>query len=531
MSSQFNERIELFSQPDHLALLKGIRRGIEKESLRTNYRDGRLATTPHPVALGSALTHPSVTTDFSESLLELITGAYDCIDTTLGELSTVHRFVYSQLDNELLWGASMPCILGDDAGIPLARYGSSNVATMKTAYRRGLGHRYGRRMQTIAGIHYNFSLPAAIWPVLQAADASGQSPQEYTTDAYFNLIRNFRRCVWLLVYLFGASPAICKSFLRDQPHQLDDLDKSTLYLPYGTSLRMGDVGYQSNAQQSLFICYNSLDNYIHTLSDAITLPHANYEKIGRKVNGEYQQLSTALLQIENEFYSPVRPKRVTRSGETPLGALNERGVEYIEVRCLDVNPYLPMGIDAEQIRFLDSFLLYCLFDQSPSCDDNDRERINNNLIAVVNEGRRPDLVLERRNGATSLRNWGGELLNGIERVARLLDRTHGGNHYAQSCASQRAKLLDPTLTPSAQLLADLRREPQPFTDFALRQSQRHAEYFLSRPLAAAETAKFRTMAEQSLAEQRAIEEADSLSFDEYLADYYRQYEHLQPTSR
>lgn len=529
MPKQFDERIALFAQPDNLALLQGIRRGIEKESLRIDPR-GRLATTPHPQAFGSALTHANITTDFSEALLELITGVHQSIDGTLEELDNVHRFVYSTLGSELLWGTSMPCILGAHEDIPLARYGSSNVATMKTVYRRGLGHRYGRRMQTIAGIHYNFSLSDTLWPVLQAADHNRQSSQRYITDAYFNLIRNFRRCVWLLVYLFGASPALCRSFLGEQPHQLDSLDEATLYKPYGTSLRMGDLGYQSNAQQSLNICYNCIENYIQTLGEAIVLPHADYQKIGLKKDGEYQQLSTALLQIENEFYSPIRPKRVASSGETPLGVLRERGVEYIEVRCLDVNPYLPMGIDAEQMRFLDCFLLYCLFDQSPLCDDADRDRIASNLNLVVNEGRQPGLMLQRRHGPAGLREWGEELLEGVNQIAQLLDRAHGGEHYQQSCAQQLAKLRDPALTPSARVLADLSAGQQTFVDFALGHSASHAEGFHAQPLPDSLRQYFEQAADASFAAQHRIEAADTLSFDDYLRDYFQQYEALRLTS-
>ena len=150
--------------------LAGIRRGIEKEGLRVR-PDGSLADTPHPAGLGSALTHERITTDFSESQLELITGVHGGIDGCLRELTEIHQVVYRALGDELLWSSSMPCRLPADELIPLGRYGSSNVGRAKTVYRNGLAHRYGRRMQTISGIHYNFSLPEAAWPELQRADA------------------------------------------------------------------------------------------------------------------------------------------------------------------------------------------------------------------------------------------------------------------------------------------------------------------------------------------------------------------------
>ena len=138
--------------------LTGIRRGIEKESLRVA-PDGNLSGRSHPRELGSTLTHPNITTDFSEAQLELITGVHATPEACIGQLHEIHRYVYSSLDDELLWVASMPCFVGDDADIPVGRYGTSNIGMAKTVYRLGLGHRYGRLMQTISGIHYNFSLP------------------------------------------------------------------------------------------------------------------------------------------------------------------------------------------------------------------------------------------------------------------------------------------------------------------------------------------------------------------------------------
>ncbi|MFM9879637.1 MAG: glutamate--cysteine ligase, partial [Burkholderiaceae bacterium] len=330
------------------AALLGIRRGLEKESLRA-LADGSLALTPHPLALGSALTHPHITTDFSESQPELITGVHSGVESCLQELTHIHQHVYSVLGamgDEMLWVSSMPCLLPTDETIPLGRYGSSNVGRAKSVYRMGLGHRYGRRMQTISGIHYNWSMPG-----LSSAD-------------YFALIRNFRRHAFLLLYLFGASPAVCSSFVAGNVHELQPLgdgNKHTLHMPHGTSLRMGRLGYQSDAQASIAVSYNHLEGYAASLQDALTRPYPPYEAVGiRNPGGDYNQLAASLLQIENEFYGTIRPKRVIFPGERPLHALRERGVEYVEVRLMDLNPFIPIGIDAATLRFLDVFLLHCL---------------------------------------------------------------------------------------------------------------------------------------------------------------------------
>jgi len=295
--------------------LQGMRRGVEKESLRTA-PEGSLAATPHPLGLGSALTHPHVTTDFSESQLELITGVHATAEACEAELTEIHQAVDALLGEETMWASSMPCFLPADETIPIGRYGYSNIGRAKSVYRMGLGHRYGRRMQTISGIHYNWSLPGI------------------TSEQYFDLIRNFRRHSFLLLLLFGASPALCSSFVEGRDHGLQPFPApvqgkapcGTLHLPYATSLRMGRLGYQSDAQSTLAVSYNSLEGYAASLQDALLRPYPAYEAIGiMNPGGEYNQLSTSLLQIENEFYGTIRPKRVIRSGERPLHALRERG--------------------------------------------------------------------------------------------------------------------------------------------------------------------------------------------------------------
>ena len=522
------QRIQQLSQSDAFQYLRQLQRGIEKESLRITPQ-GQLAQTPHPAGLGSALTHPQITTDFSEALLELITPVFPSIEGALNSLSDIHRYVYSQLNQELLWTASMPCVLPEDSQIPVAQYGSSNVAQMKTAYRVGLGHRYGRAMQTISGIHYNFSIPEPLWPYLQAQAPAAQqqlSLQDFKTESYFHLIRNFRRISWLFVYLFGASPAVCKTFLQGQDHNLETFDEHSYYLPYATALRMGDFGYQSNAQNGMDICYNTLDNYIQTLKQAIVTEHPEYKKIGIKKEGHYAQLSSALLQIENEFYSPIRPKRVTNSGEIPLGALQQRGVEYIEVRSIDVNPYLPLGIDSDEIRFIDCWLLFCLLDDSPLCDDKDRARIDDNFKTVVNYGRKPGLKLKQRRGEVSLIDWGTDLLDGIEAIAQTMDQVHGGNDYVRVCQEQRQKLQDPSLTPSAKILADMKAKQQSHFDFALALSQQHLKSFTEQPLSNEALDQFHTARDVSIQKRQQIEQQDELSFDDYLSKFYQQYHRL-----
>jgi glutamate--cysteine ligase len=484
------------------ARLTGLHRGVEKESLRAR-ADGQLALTPHPVGLGSALTHPQITTDYSESQLELITGVHGGIAGCLQELTQIHQGTCRAIGDEMLWVGSMPCGLPPDETIPIARYGSSHIGRAKSVYRMGLGHRYGRRMQTISGIHYNWSMPG-----LSSAD-------------YFGLIRNFRRHGFLLLYLLGASPAVCASFVRDRAHGLQRLGAQTYGLPHATSLRMGRLGYQSDAQAGLCVSYNSLDSYADSLHDALTRSHPAYEQLGiRNPGGDYNQLATTLLQIENEFYGTIRPKRTIRPGERALHALRERGVEYVEVRCLDLNPFLPLGIDAATMRLLDVFLLHCLLSDSPPDSPPEIAAMARNQERVAAAGRESGLLLERGDERLTLVAWARELLDECQPIAEALDRAHGGTAYADGLAAAGPTLDEPSRLPSARVLEVMARDfDHSHVGFVRAQSERTRRELLDLPWGAELGAQFRTRAERSVADQRAIEAADDMPFETFRQQY------------
>jgi len=481
--------------------LGDLRRGIEKESLRVR-SDGSLALTPHPARLGSALTHPHITTDFSESQLELITGVHADADACLQELTEIHEVVMRAIGEELLWASSMPCNLPADEAIPLGRYGTSNVGRAKTVYRMGLSYRYGRRMQTISGIHYNFSMPGV------------------GSDGYFALIRNFRRLSWLPLYLFGASPAVCTSFVAGRPHELQELSSGTLYLPHATSLRMGRLGYQSDAQSKLIVSYNSLKSYAASLHEALTVPYPPYEKIGIREGDAYRQLSTSLLQIENEFYSPIRPKRRIKPGERPLRALRERGVEYVEVRLMDLDPFNPVGINAHTMRFLDILLLYCLLEDSPPDTPQELLAIARNKLRGAQEGRKPGLALERRGEHVPLTVWAKEVLAACEPIAVTLDDVRGGAVYRDALGLAENHFQNPEAVPSARVLQAMARDHgNSYIRFTLAESLSHRGTLLGIRLQAEVEERFARLAAESLEKQKKIEAADRVDFETYRSRY------------
>jgi len=481
--------------------LRGIRRGIEKESLRVR-PDGTLAQTLHPQALGAALTHPHITTDFSESQLELITGAHTSVERCLEELTHIHQVVYRHIADEVLWCASMPCNLPADNLIPIGRYGTSNVGRAKTVYRLGLAHRYGRKMQAISGIHYNFSLP------------------DVTDEQYFGLIRNFRRASWLLLYLFGASPAVCSSFVNGRDHKLTELAAGTHYAPHATSLRMGPLGYQSDAQASLCVSYNDLEHYTASLYDALTRPYADYEKIGIRHGDDYRQLNTTLLQIENEFYSTVRPKRRIKRGERPLHALRERGVEYVEVRLMDLDPFSPIGITPQTCRFLDIFLLHCLQSDSPPDTPQEINEVRRNQQMVALRGREPGLALERGGKQTKLVDWAREVLAKCEALPGELDRAFGGGAYQDAYEAARKLVADADTTPSARVLhAMARNHGNSFVRFVLIESTLHKAALQKLELPKPVREHFAQLAAESLVKQRDLEAADEVDFETFRERY------------
>src|SRR5678816_4302109 len=267
--------------------------------------------------------------------------------------------------------------------------------SMKTVYRNGLGVRYGRMMQAISGVHYNYSFPEKMWPAYAELVRSRDSGQAFVSDSYFHLLRNYRRHGWIVLYLFGVSPVVCNSSLRGRNVTLPRLSQDTSYEPYATSLRMSDLGYRNRNQAGLSVSGNSLDEYVRDLSRAISTPHPPYEKLGVKVDGEYRQINANILQIENEYYSFIRPKRVARSGERPTKALRRAGVEYVEVRALDVSAFDPVGVNQNKLRFLEMFLALCLMKDSPPIDVAEQDVLDANHVVVARRGREPGLTLKR----------------------------------------------------------------------------------------------------------------------------------------
>lgn len=501
--------------------LSKMKVGLEKEGLRV-ISSGNMAADQHPKSLGSKLTNDFITTDYSESLLELITPPIIDSEKAMTWLENIHKFTYNKInDSNLIWPSSMPCEILSNDEIKVADYGKSNIGKLKTVYRVGLGHRYGKEMQVIAGLHYNTSFSREFWALLHKEESSDEELKDFINRRYFDAIRNFKKYSWLLIYLFGASPVIDKSFLKNKKHELKELNSSDFYLPYATSLRMGGLGYTNSNQSEIFVCFNKLSSYIESLNCASITPSSTYEQIGMMKDGKYKQLSTSHLQVENEFYSTIRPKRVPGNDQSVIQALKEEGIEYLELRLLDINPFAPVGIDLDQMNFLDAFILFCLLENSPLCTKESHLEDEYNKSAIVDKGRDPKLLLKKDNQDISVKDWSLEVFSKIKMVAKLIDDANGDSKVEQSCSLEEKKAIDSSLTPSAKVLAELTNKNITFKEFNLELSKNHKNFFSSMKF----TSKVMELLEESIPssinKQKSIEDSEELEFSEYLSKYLK----------
>ena len=490
-------------------------KGLEKEGLRVN-PSLHLSQKKHAEELGSKLTHPYITTDYSESLLEFITPVFTKSEDSLNFLRDLHRFASKviQKDEEVIWNSSMPAKIDREEEVIIANYGTSNSGKLKELYRKGLAHRYGRSMQAIAGIHYNISFNDS-W--FLKGNTKNISDADYRSEEYFHTIRNYRRYSWLLVYLFGASPVVDKSFLANKKHDLKPIGRDTYGLEYATSLRMGGLGYTSSAQESIVVCYNKLETYLKSIETARRTPFADYEKIGLKKDGEFLQLNTHLLQIDNEFYSNIRPKRVARSGQSALQALEEKGVQYVEVRLLDINPFFDMGIDTDEMDFIDLFLLFCLLIESPFLEEKENLIIQNNFKTIVQDGLNPQAKVHYQGQELGVREAAISLLASISKV---FSQFKDSEKIGALIEKQKQKVENPKTLPAAMILDQLHGEDLSYVELADRLSKNARQSFMQTSYEILEEEKLKEEAQKSLVEQKRIEASDTENFEDFLDHYF-----------
>jgi glutamate--cysteine ligase len=441
-------------------------RGLEKENLRVSL-DGALSKMPHEAALKTSANDPHYTLDFAECQLEVVTGPHTSIDALFQELQERYHYVHQNIQPELLWPNSMPPNV-PEASISIAHFGNTANARTKERYREGLIHRYGKMMQVISGIHYNFSLPLEFFQEYQQKLAPDLSLTEIQNQVYFKMIHYYLERYWLLLYFFGAAPIACEHSLKANTKAYEALKKvkDTTYLaPYATSIRQSDLGYHNPKSCDLMICFKDLECYIRTLEKATQTPFAAYKNIP-----DTAQLNPNYLQIENEFYAPIRPKQPLKNNERPLTALKERGVAYLEVRVLDINPLLPFGVAKEQLAFIELLLLTGLFHEKTASDCNNFTRMTDNALKVCLYGRDPYLQLQTPQETIGRADWAELILAEMATTADFLQQ----EQYHQALKFAKALLQNPNLLPSAQI-AEMAHDYQ---NAMLKLACEHQRYFL-----------------------------------------------------
>lgn len=540
MYSEVRKKAELLIENCGPELFSGRKTGLEKECLRVS-ASGGISQRDHPEALGRALTHPFITTDFSEALLEMVTPPCASAAKAMDFLTATHQFIVNRLPpGEHIWNTSMPCILRGGQSVRIGEYGSSHAGQMKHAYRRGLGLRYGRRMQAIAGVHFNFSMPECAWNVRQQLDSQQPDPgdcesrwhqldaenqQMQRSQGYFQMMQNMLRIGWIVPYLFGASPAICASFLNDgEGEELEVWNGSTRYAPHGTSLRMGKIGYRYREDQpiDLSVRHTSLKAYIEDVIGHVSTEHPAYKAMGLYDEaGELQQLSTSRLQIENEFYSTVRPKQIPNAGELPIHALSERGIRYLELRSVDVSLAEPNGLELTQVAMLEMLMMFAWLATPAPLIAEDLQACTRNVQTVAHRGREPGLQLEGPEGLVDLSLWGEQILDALVPLAQWLDQSQEHPLYVPALKQQREKFANPELTPSAIMLSGI-KETGSFFEYAQILSRQHHEHFKNLPV---DTAVDDTLAQQvaeSFEKQAQMENDSQSDFKEFLDNYLNQ---------
>ena len=398
---------------DHLV----IKRGIEKEFFRVD-KKGFISKKSHPKSLGSALKNKYITTDFSEAQVELVTPTFEDVDKLYDFLYSLHVFVANNLeDGEMLWPFSMPPKIKDESEINIGYYHQSGDGLLKHVYRKGLKVRYGATMQCVSGMHYNFSINQNSFSAL-----FNSTDQKTINDAYLGLIRNFKRIFWFVLSEFGQTNVVDKSFVKNRSHNLGELNKNDLYLENATSLRMSEIGYQSEAQKSLDIKYNSLSGFLQKIKNAITIPFEDYKKKGLiDSNGEYHQISDGVIQIENEYYDSIRPKRSASNNLRPYDLLKDFGIEYLEIRGVDISPSDITGMSKHHIRFLDLILIYCLISPSPKMTSEEKSEIDANEKVSIYEGKNKNSKINIDGNKVSIKSARKDMLENLKNIADFMN--------------------------------------------------------------------------------------------------------------
>lgn len=363
--------------------------GLEKENLRTDLL-GNLALTDFPKDFGDKKTNPYITVDFSESQIEMITPSFNNLDKTYNFLKNLNDIVTTSLKDEYLWPQSIPCIIPEEDMIPIAKF-SGEEGRKSEEYRKGLAEKYGRKIQLISGIHYNFSFSNDFLELLHKKSKSKLSYKDFKNELYLKTTRNFFKYGWLIIYLLGASSTVHKSYRRTCIENMEKLNNNSFYFDGTLSFRNGKCGYKN--KDKFFISHDLVENYVNDIKELI------------KLN---------ILDGAREYYSPIRLK--SKDPHNILDSLLKDGIEYLEIRTIDINPFSQTGINLEDLKFIHLLIKYfVLKEEDHEFNENDYTRFLKNQELIANEGRNPNLEINCcKDNPIKITDYALELLEDIK---------------------------------------------------------------------------------------------------------------------
>ncbi len=379
---------ELFDKEE----LRGGRFGIEREALRVK-EDGKLATTDHPYVFGNKLLHPYITTDFSESQPELITPAFQTTREAYSFLNALYDIVALEIGDEYLWPQSMPCDIPDEQYIPIAKYSDSKECKIAREYREKLFKKYGGKKQLISGIHYNFSFDEALFEKLYRHQKPSISYKLFKDDLYLKVARNYLRYRWLLIYLTGAAPIIHTSYTRECTKKLVPIQEDSFSNKGAVSYRNGECGYKNHTD--LFPDYTSVESYIASIEDFV------------KEN---------MIQSHKELYTQIRPK--AKDNKNLLSSLKNEGIQYIEIRSIDINPFEKSGMSMEDLEFTHVFMLYLLLKEETDYLDWQREALFNQKL--ISKNGLESIMLKKDGKSKDRSEWMLDILAQMNNMSQVL---------------------------------------------------------------------------------------------------------------
>ncbi|WP_270998037.1 bifunctional glutamate--cysteine ligase GshA/glutathione synthetase GshB [Listeria seeligeri] len=416
--------------------------GLEKENVRVT-ADGKLALTPHPAIFGPKEDNPYIKTDFSESQIEMITPVTDSIDTVYEWLENLHNIVSLRAEDELLWPSSNPPILPPEKDIPIAVYKTPGSPDRK--YREHLAKGYGKKIQLLSGIHYNFSFPEALIDGLYSQiSLPEESKQDFKNRLYLKVAKYFMKNRWLLVYLTGASPVYLADFTTTKNEET--LADGSSSFRDGISLRNSNAGYKN--KEALYVDYNSFDAYIASIS--------NYIEQGK-------------IESMREFYNPIRLKNAHT--DQTVESLAEHGVEYLEIRSIDLNPLEPNGISKDELTFIHLFLIKGLLSEDRELCNNNQQLADENENAVALNGLAQPAIKTCDNEEVSLSEAGLlELTKMSDFISTLLP---DDTYFSSIIEKQKERLLHPEKTIAYQVIKHVKTTG--YVDFHLNQAKTFME--------------------------------------------------------